>query len=473
MYEAQLTLHDKKIRIKSNHSDYLHDMKEHFSIHVKNYFFMSRYKAGFWNGKINFISNTGLISYGLLFDFLRISKKLFPNVKIKADEGVKNLFKGPELDINYNLKYKPRYYQKESVEICLKRKKGIIVSATASGKSLSISYIIKTLLENKKTTRVNRALIIVPTVDLVNQFKDDMISYGIKEKIGIVYSKKKEFDNPIVVSTWQTMKNQIDKLALYQAIIVDEVHKGKALQLKKILSKSNASYRFGFTGTMPDNTVDEYNVKSYLGSILKEYSSGLLAEQEYISKCTVKVINVTYPDIESNTYHQIIGEVFNKEKRLNIIENITNSIGDENILFLVSKIAEGEKLEKLVNRRCKKKKVIFLSGKDKAEIREEWRKKMIKEKNIVVIATFQIFQEGLNIPNLKYALLASSSQSKIRILQSLGRTLRLHKSKKEGAFIFDIVDDVKYLKKHGEKRMSFYEEEGHTIEFIKEEEFKI
>jgi len=466
-YKAKLTLENNyKIRITSNHDDYVMDMKEQFAFHVKNYFFMGKYKAGMWDGKIHFITEASLMPFGLILDFMRLHKKLYPDIQLKPDEGVKALFKGDKMDITYDLSLQPRPYQKEAVEICLKHSKGIIRSATASGKSLVISYIIKNLMKNRKITGVTKALIIVPSTSLVEQFTTDMIEYGLPESmIGKVYTGHKGWDKHIVISTWQSLKNNHDKLGMFHCVIGDECHQAKATELKKIFSKVKAKYRIGFTGTLPDHITDLYNVKAFLGPVLKEYPSGLLAEQGYISKCNVKVLNMSYPDgIENKIYKDIKDEVFHNKRRLNVIGDIVKELND-NILLLVSYIPEGDRLVKLLNRRTKKE-VIFLSGKDKTKKREEWRQKMIKGNNIALIATYGIYQQGINIPNLKYAMLASPSKSKIRVLQSVGRTLRLNDNKKDGAIIFDLVDQVKFLKKHGQKRIDYYKNEGFNIESI-------
>jgi superfamily II DNA or RNA helicase len=345
--------------------------------------------------------------------------------------------------------------------------KGIIRSATASGKSLAISYIIKNLLDNRHITNVGRGLIVVPSTQLVEQFRNDMIEYGLNEKfIGRVYTGYKEWEKAIVISTWQTLQNNHDKIALYDAMIGDECHQNKAHELKKIFSKSRAKYRIGFTGTLPNHQTELYNVKAFLGPVLKEYPSGLLAEQGYISKCNVKAIHVKHPNIESNNYHGIKSEVFNDRSRLNIIIDLVKK-ADQNILLLVNYLNEGDKLVKAINRNTDKE-VVFLSGKDKTTIREEWRQKMMNQKNIALIATYGIFQQGINIPNLKYLVMASPTKSKIRTLQSVGRTLRLHDNKKEGSIIYDIIDEVKFLMKHGEKRLQYYESEGFEIEIIED-----
>ena len=465
---VQLSLSNKfKIKIKTDDDEYLKEMKNEFSPKAKGYFWSKKYKSGIWDGKIHFITkDSNLIAFGLLLDYIKAHKKLFPTINLEIDREVKELFKGCPIEPKFDLNLEPRPYQKESVEIALKYSKGIIRSATASGKSLAISYIIKNILDNRNLTKVQRALVVVPSTNLVEQFRNDMIDYGLPEQyIGRVYSDYKEWNNAIVISTWQTLKNNHDKISLYMALIGDECHQNKAHELKAIFSKSNAIYRIGFTGTLPNHITDLYNIKSFIGPVLKEYPSGLLAEQGYIAKCNVKIINIDYPiGTIANYYKEIKEEIFNDERRLEILSELINSI-DHNVLILVSYINEGDKLLKLLNRKTKKE-VVFLSGKDKTEIREEWRKKMINGNNIALIATYGIFQQGINIPNLKYAVLASPTKSKIRTLQSVGRTLRNHENKEDGAIIYDILDNVKFLKKHGEKRIEYYKSEKFNIEFI-------
>jgi superfamily II DNA or RNA helicase len=434
---------------------------------------MPKYKAGIWNGETSLITPAGTFPYGLLPDFLRESKK-HPDVKVIIDDEVKSLFKGDDFEVKFDLSLPPHIksphpYQKEAVEYCLKYTKGIIRSATASGKSLVISYIIKNLLDNRDITKVRRVVIIVPSKQLVEQFYTDMQDYGIKEKyIGRIYDKIKnkpiQWDRTIVITTWQSLKNNTKRLDDYDVIIGDECHQVKAHELKKIFSKSKARYRLGFTGTMPDDVLETLNTKAFLGPVLRDYSSGLLGELGYIAKCNVKILNIDYPlGLEAEYYDDVKRETFEHKFRLGLIKNLVEFL-DHNVLLLVGYHREGKLLQHLLQRTNKK--AMFLCGLDDVNIREEWRHKMINEKNIALIATYGIFQAGINIPNLKYMILAAPFKSKIRVLQSIGRTLRQHEDKEKGAFVFDIIDDVKYLRRHGNKRIMFYESEGFNIEEI-------
>ena len=95
---------------------------------------------------------------------------------------------------------------------------------------------------------------------------------------------------------------------------------------------------------------------------------------------------------------------------------------------------------------------------------------MSNSRNIALIATYGIYQQGVNIPNLKYIVLASPFKSKIRVLQSIGRSLRVHADKEDGAYIFDIHDHTKFFDKHGDMRYRFYDSEKFNIdEYLFEE----
>lgn len=463
-----------RLRIHApDYPDYLKRMVYLTSEKIPSRFFMKAYKKNKWNGEVNIISPiTYTFSYGLLFEIIKVHKKNFPRHSISISNEVKRMFRGPEIKLNFNEldKHEPRYYQKEAVETALKMKCGIIRSATASGKSMVISYILYALLKNYKITKVKNCLLLVPRVELVEQFYNDMLDYGFPETLlGRVYEGHDEYDKRIVIATWQTIKNKTNKVLNRDAILWDETHEVKATVLKRILRNlKNAKYRLGFTGTMHDNRLDNLNCMSYLGPVLKDYPAGLLAEQDFIAKCTVHIHEIEYDRIfnESMTYHDIRNAIFTEEKRNNLIIDIVSNV-DHNILVLVEKVKkEGNILLDILknDERLKNKTIVFLSGKDDANTtRAHWKQELSKQSNIVMIVTYGIYQLGLNIPNLKYILLASPSKSKIRVLQSIGRGLRKHENKKDGLTVYDIFDHIEYLDKHSRKRIQYYKKENFNI----------
>jgi superfamily II DNA or RNA helicase len=249
---------------------------------------------------------------------------------------------------------------------------------------------------------------------------------------------------------------------MFDCIICDEVHGAKAHVMKQILSGATKSrYRLGFTGTLHNNDLDNWNTKSYLGPVIREYSAGFLAEQGYISKCTVNMINIDYHTEYEGDYHMIRDSVFQNEYRLSLIKHLVQNL-DHNVLLLVDKVKkEGEFLENYLTNIGKE--VVFLSGRDEVDVREKWRHECMNRDDICLIATYGIFQMGINIPNLKYIILASPYKAKIRVLQSIGRALRQHTDKTEGANIYDIVDGVKFFKKYGNIRIRYYDAEDFEV----------
>ncbi|HRR49728.1 MAG TPA: DEAD/DEAH box helicase family protein [Bacteroidales bacterium] len=456
------------IRIETEDYRYLREVRDFLSAYIEGYQWMPAFTHSGWNGKVSMLNlSNKTIPYGLLIDFIKFHKKFHKEIELKIEPDVLNLFRGAEVSPKYNLSLLPHYYQEDCINAALKYKRGIIRSATASGKSLVISYIIKTLFENKL---IKKVLIIVPTISLVEQFYDDLLKYGYftKTDLGKVYEKYKEFQSKVVISTWQTLSRNHKLLQSFDCLICDETHGAKAHEIKKILSKcTKADYRLGFTGTLPTPKIDMWNIKAYLGPILREYGAGQLGDEGYISKCNVKIVCIHYKRSFKGTYDEIKDAVFKTPFRLDVIREIIKFV-DKNILILVHRVEkEGMMLKQFLEENpIDNREIVFLYGKSKVEEREFWRKECEKRNDIILIATYGIFQLGINIPSLKYIILASPFKSKIRVLQSIGRSLRKHLDKLDGAFVFDIFDNCKYLRDHGIKRERYYNAEGFKIEDI-------
>ena len=452
------------IKIDTENEEYLQMIKDSFTFFVDGYQYVPKYKSGMWDGTICLMRAGYTLPYGLLLEIIKINKRDFPQMTTIISDKVKQLFKGDDLEPVYDLKLFPYPYQSDCIEKALRYTKGIIRSTTASGKSLMIAYIVKTLLENKK---VEQCLIVVPTKSLVEQFYSDLKDYDIQYTIGRVHQKYKEWDKDIVISTWQTLIRNTSKLRNFQTMIVDESHQVKSHSLSQLLKKSpHMQYRYGFTGTLHAGQLDNLNTFSYLGPVIAEYTSAELAREGYISKCNVNVINLNYKDQFEGDYNDVKDDVFTNNYRLSLIKEIVESV-DHNILLLVGKVEkEGDYLKDwLSENMMDNKEIVFLSGRDDVKKREKWRKACLKRKDIVLIATYGIFSTGINIPNLKYTVLAAPFKSKIRVLQSIGRNLRKFENKeKTGAVIYDIHDEVKYLNNHGNIRARYYSMEGFNVD---------
>ena len=432
--------------------------------------FNPKFKIGHWDGKIYlFDIYKKTLPFGLLGEFLAIKKKCFPNLKLEIDPEIKCFveqdlyFESIEIEKLEPWDYRP--YQEDCIRKALKYKKCILRAATSAGKSYIIAGIIKNLLHYKK---IQNAIIIVPTTSLVEQFYKDLIDYGFyKEELGRVYSKFKDWDKKIVISTWQSLRHSIDNVIPFNCIIVDEVHTARATVIRDILKISSSFYRIGCTGTLPESRLDLLNVKSYLGPVVADVSASELGKLGFISDIQILMYHINYKSKFHSDYNKAREEIYKNPFRLTIIQNLINTI-TKSILLLVGKVeTEGKFLKQyfLDQNLCDEDHIVFISGSMDTCDREEWRQKIIQnpDEKYIVIATYSVFSTGVNIPNLSHLIFVSPYKSYIRIVQSIGRCLRKHASK-NGAIVYDLIDhNNKWFSKYGDIRLRFYDKEKFEV----------
>jgi len=129
-----------------------------------------------------------------------------------------------------------------------------------------------------------------------------------------------------------------------------------------------------------------------------------------------------------------------------------------NSLVMVDYIEHGELLFNLIKEQHPNKQVFFIRGEVEISEREKVRQLMEQHNDIIVVAISKIFSTGVNIKNLHYIIFACGGKAKIKIVQSIGRGLRLHKDKSQ-LIIFDIADNYRYSSAHLDKRILLYEKE--------------
>jgi superfamily II DNA or RNA helicase len=165
-----------------------------------------------------------------------------------------------------------------------------------------------------------------------------------------------------------------------------------------------------------------------------------------------------------------LAERYFLENNLSRVQYIAGIVQDninrgENSLILVHSIAFGRILKEQFEHFLSDYSTIeHIYGDVDIKTREEAKKSMENSTKKVIVATISIFSTGISIKNLHSVILATSTKSKIAVLQSIGRSLRLHKSK-DCAIVYDIVDDLKYSQNHAKERQNYYINEKFEVEF--------
>jgi superfamily II DNA or RNA helicase len=451
-------------------SDYLPNIREHFSVEDKQQVFKRRYAIGYRpQTRLYAITPQGRFETRLVFSILEFLQKQDIQFNIELTDKFKEVIFIPELKENLTkLNLELRDYQEESVRLALKNKSGVIILPTSAGKTLVIATLVKSIQDQYDF----KALILVPDIQLVAQTYSDFIDYGILESEITKWTGSTEPDKnaKIVISNAQILLSEKQDLSLLKDIkllVIDEVHKLKyGNKINKVVEQIPALFRYGFTGTLPDYKIDQWNIFGKIGRVIYFKESIDLRDQNYISQVHVAALKLTYkntpqfttPSMHNPTagYEEEITWLQTNPYRNAIIIKLVNK-SDKNTLIMVDRIAHGEELLKVLQESTKKQ-VHFVHGAVEIEEREMIRKLMEEHDNVACIAISKIFSTGINIKNLHNIIFAAIGKARIKIIQSIGRSLRKHSSKKL-ATIFDIWDNLRYGNKHMVERLALYDRE--------------
>lgn len=331
------------------------ELHSFFECAAENYWFSPKFKAGMWNGKISFYDmNESTIPIGLFKFFKLFIKRFNYEVFYALDkESLSNNISDEEFSDFYSVifkdsKYYPRDYQDASIKKALKYKRGIIDSATGSGKSLTIYTLIRYMMATTK----GKIVLVVPNIDLTIQMFKDFKDYGwtdASDHVSILYGTSKMYDKSkrILISTWQSIHTKQQKFfEPYVGFILDETHSaGSSSSIQSVLKKCvNCEYRFGLTGTMPDSLLDKYNIHGYIGPKLIEVGTQELIQKGYLSDIKIGNIFLQYPkdDIElvkRGKYQDEVEFVIKHKNRNKIFKYIISHINtNDNVLILCERI---------------------------------------------------------------------------------------------------------------------------------------
>lgn len=461
-------------------------LSEHFTFEVPGAKFMPAYRNRIWDGKIRLFSPaTGELYLGLL-PYLQkwldeweepyeISKELQDEKQI--DRPILDGFIRSLRLRSSGRSIKPRDYQVDAIEYAIRNHRALLLSPTASGKSLIIYILVRyymLLLEPEATDKI---LILVPTTSLVEQMYSDFIDYGwLETYMQKIYSgHDKDVSKRVVISTWQSIyKFPKSYFEQFGCIIGDEAHLFKAKSLTSILTKLHlCKYRFGLTGTLDGMQTHRLVLEGLFGTLNKVVTTKELIDKKTLADFKIKSLVLTYPEhecklVKDMNYQDEMDYIVSHEKRNEFIKNLTLNLKGNTLVLFQFVEKHGSVLYDLISNATERK-VFYVFGGTDTKTREDIRAITEKEKDAVIIASYGTFSTGINIRNLHNIVFSSPSKSRVRTLQSIGRGLRKSDSK-DSATLFDIADDFTYKSKrnftlsHFMERINIYNEEQFDYE---------
>ena len=473
-------LNEVHLRINAEpHIEY--ELRDHFTFQVEGAKFMPQYRKRNWNGEIHlFDLRSKRIYIGLLDKIVSFCQRRGYSYKF-----VDNEYYGTPFEVNDGISYQgvkdymnaisvhsPRKYQIEGVYDALRHNRKLLISPTASGKSLMIYSLVRYYVDKKQ-----KILLVVPTTSLVEQMYKDFEEYGwnAESYCHRIYSgKEKTNEYPVTITTWQSVhKLERSFFEDYNVVIGDEAHLFKSKSLISIMTKlHHAKYRFGFTGTLDGTQTHEWVLEGLFGPKYKVTKTEELMRQGHLSQLDIQCLVLKHPPQKFETYEDELQYIIGHEQRNRFITNLTLDLKG-NTLVLYSRVeTHGAILYDKINKdKQPDRKVFFIHGGVDAEERELVREITEQEQNAIIIASYGTFSTGINIKRLHNVIFASPSKSRIRNLQSIGRVLRKGINKVK-AILYDIADDCStksrknYTLNHLIERIKIYNEENFNYEII-------
>ena len=455
------------------------EVNDFFTFEVPGFKYMPAYRNKTWDGKIRLYNIvTGEIYMGLLpyiEEYLQNNGELYEleeglrSEREVARSVVQGFVRGLRPTLN-GRRIKIRDYQIDAIAHAIATDRSLLISPTASGKSLIIYCLVRyyQMMELK-------TLILVPTTSLVEQMYKDFEDYGWSsgtycQRIYQGHDRKVQKD--VVISTWQSL-HRMPRAYFRQfgAVFGDEAHLFKAKSLTGIMTKlDTCKYRFGLTGTLDGTQTHRLVLEGLFGKAKYVVTTKELIDNKTLSNLKINCIVLKYPDedrqiVKDFEYAAELEYIVTKIERNNFLCDLVGHC-DGNTLCLFQFVEKhGEPLYNIINDKYKDRKVFFVYGGVSTDTREEIREIVENETDAIIVASYGTFSTGINIRNIDNIVFASPSKSKIRVLQSLGRGLRLG-DKSKSLKVFEISDDLtsagcklNFTLRHFQQRLNIYDEQ--------------
>ena len=464
-------------------------LANHLTVKVPNFYFSAAYKNGFWDGTQKFFTRpantfpTGLLPK--VVDFLQTADEtLTINLEDNRTNGI---YKIPKIEAGYELSSGKtlRDYQVDTINTLAQNKvlgipfyRGVVNIATNGGKTVIAEGIMNELHDPLKRNR-DVLLFVTHSKEIARQTQKS-IERDLNITVGFVGDGEWNV-RPITIAIITTLYRRCkdgkpefealkDKVA---AVIGDEIHHLPAQSWQEVLNRfDNASIRIGLTGTVDkSNPVNEMKLYSCSGPIIKKISNDYLIEKGVSAKPICLMFKISQPDINDFEYQDAYTYgIVENEFRHDIIYDICDKeTRDGNkVLILVERIEHGENLAE--NLKPLNKEVYFTNGQISSSNRESYLE-MLKKGQLDILIASNILDEGVDVSGINAVIYARGMKSMRKLLQGIGRGLRM-KADRSNLRFYDFIDDTNLkLLLHSKERYETLAKEKFLVKLMDQDNY--
>lgn len=462
-----LRVRNQKSQLYLNNPELGSFLTEKLAYYADNFRHSKKYKEGIWDGKIRFGSYYHpyfVFGTGLLLDVLTILARNNIEVIIKDERVV------PEKKFETTVSSQLRDYQEEAVNAAVKEQRGIIWVPTAGGKTVIFSHLIARLGVP--------TLVLVKNTDLMIQTMQRLMDDLSLEEIGCLGDGVQSLSEFVTVGMLQTLNKMLESnptefkkgMSYFQCLVVDEAHaiNANAKAFTKVVETIPSFYRYAFTATpsrSKTKTATDTTIVSCFGPVVYKVNRDELVENGYIVDVEVKLVKnkekvaftredyLHVHDTPQEAYRAAWKElIYDSKQRVELIDQILKNHQTDQVLIICDSVELATKLSSALG-------IQAVHGSSEASLRDmvynEFRAGRIRK----LIST-NIYSEGVDFPGLNVCILAEPFKSPIRLLQRIGRTMRMQEGKGK-SIVYDIQDVyLPFFDKQASERRKLYDQEG-------------
>lgn len=365
--------------------------------------------------------------------------------------------------VNYNADIKLYEYQENAVLSLIQSEGGILQSKAGSGKTrMGIATICRI---GKKT------LWLTHTNELLNQSYNAAAEFIDKKLLGKITAGKMQIAEGITFATVQTL-SKADLNALryeWDMIVVDECHRcsgtiNKATMFSKVLNNLAARYKYGLSATL--HRADGLILCTYslLGGVAHTVPDNVvntmrveIARRDTGVQISRKCLDTDGTLVYARLINYLAEHKYRNEQIVKDIEFMLLQVPAHSIILLSDRVSHLETIYNMIH--VLKNEVAILHGKVKKADREQILEDMRNGKKRVLLATYSLAKEGLDVPCLDRLLLATPVKDYAIVVQSVGRIARVCEGKGTPV-VYDYVDDIGFLQGMWKKRCTSYRKDG-------------
>ncbi|MBR2754191.1 MAG: DEAD/DEAH box helicase [Lachnospiraceae bacterium] len=326
-------------------------------------------------------------------------------------------------------------------------KKALLISATGTGKTYASAFAVRDVLLTSALNK--RVLFLVHREQIAKQALETFRRvFGSSVKVGLLSGNSKDYDSQFLFSTMQMMAKE-ETLHKYNpeefaCIILDEAHRTGAVSYQTIMEYFHPDFWLGMTAS-PER-MDDFDVFDLFDHNIA-YEIRLQQAMEEDLLCPFHYFGITDFEID--------GEVSNDETS---IKNFRYLVSEDRVNYIIDQIKyygySGDRVKGLVF--CSRKQeadelaeLFFqkgfrtksLGGTDPQHVREDAMDRLISDERsdyLDYIFTVDIFNEGVDLPEVNQVIMLRPTESPIVFVQQLGRGLRKAKGK-EIVVVLDFI----------------------------------